>query len=217
MDDTIRNLIIASMVLVLASLYGGDTLGSWFHWERETDYNDGDSFSSVTEFYLEGYESESEFNAGADSIYEDEKVDHDPDYDDNDCEGTSDCDEMYDLMQGKIQNLLYIVILAGGVALYFLNDGDNEKATLACLAMGGAGLLAVLLFVASFPEAMDDDLDAFDSTDGFDDDPSIFGEDTQKDDDSDVETDRSWRPGFALALVALSGILGMGAYFELKQ
>ena len=217
MDDTIRNMVIASMVLVLASLYGGDTLGSWFHWERETANDDGDTSSSITEFYLEGYELEYEFDAGSDSGLEDEKEDYDSDYDDNDCSGNSDCDEIYDLMQGKIKNLMYILLLAGGVALYFLNDGDREKATLACLAMGGAGLLAALLFVASFPEAMDDDLDIFDSTDGFDEDPSIFGDDTQKDEDFDIETDRSWRPGFALALVALSGILGMAAYYELKQ
>jgi len=217
MDDSVRNMVIASMVLILASLYGGDTLGSWFLWERDVDWKDGDLESYKTEFYLEGIEVEYEFDAGADSVYEDEKDDFDADYDDNDCAGNSDCDEIYDLMQGKIKNLMYILLLAGGVALYFLNDGDREKATLACLAMGGAGLLAALLFVASFPEAMDDDLDIFDSTDGFDEDPSIFGEDTQKDEDFDIETDRSWRPGFALALVALSGILGMAAYYELKQ
>ena len=39
----VRNMIIASIVLVLSSLYGGDTLGSWFHWERDVDWNDGDT------------------------------------------------------------------------------------------------------------------------------------------------------------------------------
>ena len=217
MDDTLRNMIIASMVLVLASMYGGDTLGSWFHWDEEVDWNDGDTASFTSEFYLEGYEYEAEFDAGSDSGMEDTKEDFDADYDDNDCSGSSDCDEMYDLMNGKIKNLLYIILLAGGAALYFLNDGDQEKGALACLAMGGAGLLAVLLFASSFPEAIDDDLDFFESSDGFDEDPSIFGDDTQKDEDSTVETDRSWRPGFAFALVGLSGIIGMAAYFELKN
>ena len=224
MDDSVRNMVIASMVLILASLYGGDTLGSWFLWERDVDWKDGDLESYKTEFYLEGIEVEYEFDAGADSVYEDEKDDFDADYDDNDCAGNSDCDEIYDLMQGKIKNLMYILLLAGGAALYFLNDGDREKATLACLAMGGAGLLAALLFVVSFPEAFHDDTDAFDSSiDDFDEDPSIFGEDSQTtDEDNDyygenVDIDRSWRPGFALALVALSGILGMAAYYELKQ
>ncbi len=217
MDDTLRNMIIASMVLVLASLYGGDTLGSWFHWERNIDFNDGDTSESITEFYLEGYEMEYDFDAGSESELEDDKIDFDADYDDNDCSGFSDCDEMYDLMQGKIKNLLYIILLAGGAALYFLNDGDQEKGALACLVMGGAGLLAVLLFASSFPEAMDDDLDAFEDSDsGFDDDPSIFGDDS-KTSDYNAEYDRSWRPGFAFALVGLSGIIGMAAYFELKN
>ena len=217
MDDTVRNMIIASMVLVLASMYGGDTLGSWFHWERDIDYNDGDSSESITEFYLEGYEMEYEFDAGTTSSMEDEKDDFGPDYDDNDCGGTSDCDEMYDLMGSKIKNLLYIILLAGAVALYFLNEGDREKASMASLVMGGAGILAVLLFATSFPEAMDDDLDAFDAADGFDEDPSLFGDDSQNVEDYNWDVDRSWRPGFAFALIALSGIVGLGAYFELKN
>ena len=217
MDDTLRNMIIASMVLVLASMYGGDTLGSWFHWENNVDSNDGDTLEVITEFYLEGYEMELEFDAGPDSFEDDYKDDLDPDYDDNDCSGNSDCDEMYDLMNGKIKNLLYIILLAGGAALYFLNDGDQEKGAIACLVMGGAGLLAVLLFASSFPEAMDDDLDAFeDSYSDFDEDPSIFGDDS-KSTDNNEEYDRSWRPGFAFALVGLSGIIGMAAYFELKN
>ena len=116
MDDMIRNMIIASMVLVLASLYGGDTLGSWFHVDGEIEAKDSDSDYEVefkAEFYLEGYEYEvSTSGDGGDG-----EEDGDIDYDDKDCSnpdysGASDCDEMYDLMQGKIQNLLYIVILA---------------------------------------------------------------------------------------------------------
>jgi hypothetical protein len=217
MDDTLRNMIIASMVLVLASMYGGDTLGSWFHWEKNIDYNDGDASTTIFEFYSEGYEMEYEFDAGTETGMTDTDDKADADYDDNDCSGNSDCDEMYDLMNGKIKNLLYIILLAGGVALYFLNDGDREKGALACLAMGGAGLLAVLLFASSFPEAMDDDLDAFeDSYSDFDEDPSIFGDDS-KSTDYNEEYDYSWRPGFAFALVGLSGIIGMAAYFELKD
>ena len=82
-------------------------------------------------------------------------------------------------MQGKIQNLLYVIIPAGGAALYFINEGDQEKAALASLAMGGAGLLVAGLFFLNFPEAFDDDTGAFDSElDGFDEDPSIFGDDS---------------------------------------
>ena len=223
MNDSVRNMVIASIVLVLAAMYGGDTLGSWFHWQKEIDYNDeGMSEESIIEFYLEGYKWEVEF-VGGDSGYEDDDEDGDPDYDDNDCDASGDCDELYDLMQGKIQNLLYVIILAGGAALYFVNDGDQEKAALACLAMGGAGLLAAGLFVLSFPEALNDDMEPFENNlDDFEDDPSIFGDDSQTtDDDSDyydenVDIDRSWRPGFAFVLVALSGLVGMAAYAELK-
>ena len=207
---------MASIVLVLAAMYGGDTLGSWFQWQKEIDYNDGDTEETTREYYLEGYQWEYEFDAGEDggTDYDD---DGDPDYDDNDCAGTSDCDELYDLMQGKIQNLLYVIILAGGAALYFINDGDQEKAALACLAMGGASLLAAALFALNFPEALDDDTEAFEL---LDDDPSLLGDNNDYGeeifDDSEIDTEVNWRPGFAFVLVALSGLLGMGAYAELK-
>jgi len=223
MNDSVKNMILASIVLVLASMYGGDTLGSWFHWQTEIDYNDGDTQEDVTEFYLEGYKWEWEFDAGGETGLSDNDDDDDIDYDDNDC-SSGDCDELYDLMQGIIQNLLYVVILAGGAALYFINDGDQEKGALACLTMGGAALLAVGLFTLSFPEALHDDMEAFESQrDDFDEDPSLFGDDRQTTDadnffyGENVDIDRSWRPGLAFLLVTLSGIFGMAAYTELKN
>jgi hypothetical protein len=212
-------MIIASIVLVLAALYGGQTLGSWFFVSGEVEDTEDNSRTIDFEasFNLEGYEYEVSIRDGDDKEKEDGKID----YDDNDCSspdygGASDCDEMYDLMQGKIQNLLYVVILAGGAALYFLNNGDEEKGSLACLAMGGAGLLAVVLFTTGFPEALDDDTDAFEI---IDEDPSVigdnndFGEECAEEESCEV----NWRPGFAFALVGLSGILGMAAFFELKN
>ena len=174
---------------------------------------------------MEGYEYEVIIN---ENDGDKEEYDGDPDYDDNDCSlpdssNSGDCDEMYDLMQGQIQKLLYVVILAGGVALYFINDGDQEKGALACLAMGAAGLLAAGLFALNFPEAFDDDTEAFESSiDDFDEDPSLFGDDKQTTDvdnvwyGENVDIDRNWRPGFAFLLVVLSGIVGMAAYAELK-
>ena len=219
MDDMIRNMIIGSIVLVLASLYGGDTLGSWFHVDAEIEDKElGGEIELKAEFYLEGYEYEVSVSGDGES----EDFDGDVDYDDKDCsspdwDGASDCDEMYDLMQGKIQNLLYIVILAGGAALFFLNDGDEEKGSIACLVMGGAGLLAVMLFATGFPEALDDDTEAFETVD---EDPSVMGDNNDFGEDmfgSDTDSELNWRPGIALALVALSGILGMAAYFDLKK
>ena len=222
MEDSVRNMIIASIVLVLAAMYGGDTLGSWFQWKKEIDWKDGDTEEYTTEFHLEEFKAEYEFDAGGLTEYEDSDDNLKMDYDDNDCGDSGDCDELYDLMQGKIQNLLYVIILAGGAALYFINEGDQEKAALASLAMGGAGLLVAGLFFLNFPEAFDDDTGAFDSElDGFDEDPSIFGDDSlTTDSDSyygdNVGVDRTWRPGFAFLLVLLSGIIGMAAYTELK-
>jgi len=219
MDDMIRNMIIGSIVLVLASLYGGDTLGSWFHVDAEIEDKElGGEIELKAEFYLEGYEYEVSVSGDGES----EDFDGDVDYDDNDCSnpdysGASDCDEMYDLMQGKIQNLLYIVILAGGAALFFLNDGDEEKGSIACLVMGAAGLLSVMLFATGFPEALDDDTEAFEL---IDEDPSIMGDNNDFGEEmfsSDADSEINWRPGFALVLVALSGILGMAAYFDLKR
>ena len=214
MDDSVRNMIVGSIVLVLLSMYGGDTLGSWFHWEHDTDFNDGDRGEIVIDFYLKEYKMEGEFNAGSESGLSDDDYDEDFDYDDNDCAVTTDCDEMEDLMQGKIKNLLYIVILAGFAALYFLNDGDQEKGALACLAMGGAGLLAAALFALNFPEALDDDTEVFEL---IDDDPSLLGDNNDYGEDIGLDTKVNWRPGFAFVLVALSGLVGMGAYAELKN
>ena len=219
MDDSVRNMIIASIVLVLAAMYGGDTLGSWFQWKKEIDWKDGDTEEYTSEFYLEEIKMEYEFDAGGLTEYEDTDDNLKRDYDDNDCGDSGDCDELYDLMQVKIQNLLYVIILAGGAALYFINEGDQEKAALASLAMGGAGLLVAGLFFLNFPEAFDDDTGAFDSElDGFDEDPSIFGDDSLTTDTygDNVGVDRTWRPGFAFLLVLLSGIIGMAAYTELK-
>mgnify|MGYP001341213129 CR=1 FL=1 len=216
MDDAVRNLVIGSIVLVLAALYGGQTLGSWFFIEGEMEVEDdyGETIEFTANFNLEGWEYEVTIE---DNGYK-EDYDGDPDYDDKECSfpdssGSSDCDELYDLMQGQIQKLLYVVILAGGVALYFINDGDQEKGALACLAMGGAGLLAAVLFALNFPEALDDDTEAFEIVD---EDPSLLGDNNDFLEDDGADTQVNWRPGFAFVLVALSGLLGMGAYAELK-
>ena len=216
-EESVRNMIIGSIVLVLASMYGGDALGSWFYAEGERTQDDGDYREGNVNFNLEGYEYEWD-NSGDNN----DSGGGRPDYDDNDCKtleglldsGGGDCDELYDLMQGKIKNLLYIVILAGLAALYFLNEGDREKGAMACLAMGGAGLLAVVVFAVSFPDALDDDTEAFETVD---EDPSLFGDNDDFESDSSWETEVNWRPGFALALVGLSGILGMAAYSAVKN
>ena len=207
MDDSVRNIIIGSIVLVLASMYGGDSLGSWFTFEVEGDSPPNPySFKTSANFMLTEYEIEIEGSNGS--------FDEKSDYDDSDavfCD--TDCDELNDLMIGKIQKLLYVVILAGFAALYFLNEGDREKGAMACLAMGGAGLLAVGMFALYFPEALDDDQNSFGE---MGEDPSLFG-DESFDEAGQFEGDAKWRPGIAFALVGLSGILGMAAYSAVKN
>ena len=83
--------------------------------------------------------------------------------------------------------------------------------------MGAAGLLSVVLFATGFPEALDDDTDAFGM---IDEDPSVMGDNNdfaEENMSEDFDSKINWRPGFAFLLVGLSGIIGLGAYFELKN
>lgn len=219
MDESTRNLVIGSIVLVLAAMYGGDTLGSWFVWDREVDYNDGTDSTTKTNFYLEGLEYEYRYSDPDNVDGGSERDKGNVDYEDNDCTGFgvggNDCEELEDLMMGKIKNLLYIIIVAGFATLYFMTQGANEEmAANACLVMGGAALLATAMFAMSFPEALDDDMGTYEL---IDDDPSLFGDDKETDDSDGYEYDRSWRPDIAWVLVLLSGIVGMAAYTELKR
>ena len=219
MDDTVKKMIIGTIVLALASMYGGDSLGSWYTfkidgaeyedvvtntdtWDIEREYS---PYKSSFNFMLTEYEVKLEMDGS--------QMDGKSDYDDWDapfCD--SDCDELNDLMTGKIQKLLYVVVLAGFAALYFLNQDDKEKGAMACLAMGGAALLAVVIFTLSFPEAMDDDQNNFDEIGEA---PSFFGDKDIVEDK--VEADAKWRPGIAFALAGLSGILGIATYWKLKS
>ena len=124
MDDEVRKMIMASIGLLLVSLYGGSTLGSWFYVEGELDdeYSNG-SIDFKANFFLKSWEYEVVIQEDGDKEDYDDTVD----YDDDECSfpdssNSDDCDEMYDLMQGQIQKLLYVVILAGFAALYFLKE-----------------------------------------------------------------------------------------------
>ena len=219
MEDSVRNLIVGSIVLVLASMYGGDTMGSWFVMKTEVENDSLDSsYTGTDTYYLTETKSDLEYDG--DDMPDDE--DYDTDYDDDECtvdDGEyEECKELTGLMVDKIQNLLYVVILAGFAALYFLNDDDEEKGAMACLVMGGAGLLAVAMFGLSFPEALEDDVGIWEIIEESFDmnaDPSLFG--SEEDEEDGIEYKISWRPDIAFALVGLSGILGMAAYSEVKN
>lgn len=219
MEDSVRNLIVGSIVLVLASMYGGDTMGSWFVMKTEVENDSLDSsYTGTDTYYLTETKSDLEYDG--DDMPDDE--DYDTDYDDDECtvdDGEyEECKELTGLMVDKIQNLLYVVILAGFAALYFLNEDDEEKGAMACLVMGGAGLLAVAMFGLSFPEALEDDVGIWEIIEESFDmnaDPSLFG--SEEDEEDGIEYKISWRPDIAFALVGLSGILGMAAYSEVKN
>jgi len=206
--------------LVLVSMYGGDTMGSWFVMKVEIEDDDTDvSMVGSDKYYLTATKGELEY--GGEGMPDDE--DYDIDYDDDECRIDDDgdyeeCKEVTGLMVDKIQNLLYVVILAGLAALYFLNEGDDEKGAMACLAMGGAGLLAVAMFGLSFPEVLEDDAGVWEiMEDSFDmnANPSLFGTENEYEDGLSIAV--SWRPDVAFALVFLSGILGIAAYERLNS
>ena len=216
MDESTRNLVIGSIVLVLAAIYGGDTLGSWYSFNGEVQSTENSYGVELSvNFVLEEVETEAKVTSADGST---DKDSDSVDYDDNDC----DCDEIEDLMLGKIKNLLYIVVVAGFASLYFMSQGANEEmAANACLVMGGAALLTTAMFALSFPEAFDDDTEMFEGMRcDFDDDgedPSIYGSEDCENDSGTMESEWSWRPGLAWVLVLLSGIMGMAAYADLKR
>ena len=213
MNEGVRNLIVGSLVLVLASMYGGDTLGSWFVMKTEME-SGGDSYTGIDKYYLTDSSSDLDYQGAG--MPDDEN--YDTDYDDDECAVNNDgdfveCKELSGLMVDKIQNLLYVVVLAGFAALFFLSQDDDEKGAMACLVMGGAGLLAVGMFALSFPEALDDDTGVFELLEEWydlDADTSLAGSDRRSQDG--VELSVSWRPDIAFVLVLLSGILGIAAY-----
>jgi hypothetical protein len=216
MDESTRNLVIGSIILVLAAMYGGDTLGSWYLFTGESHSTDTSAGAEMSmNFVLEEVEAETKYiSTDGNSDRDSESVD----YDDNDC----DCDEIEDLMQGQIKNLLYIAVLAGFASLYFMSQGANEDmAANACLAMAGASLLTTAMFALSFPNALDDDTEMFEDMgcdpDDRGEDPSFYGSEDCEDDSGTVEQEWNWRPGFAWVLVLLSGIMGMAAYADVKR
>ena len=194
MDNTAKNLVIASIVLTLLVMFGRNALGSWFVLETDSPYA-ADEYKA--NFYLTEYKGEGN--------EEDVDIEYGDDY-----QGIKVLTDMEELMIEKIQNLLYINIFAGIVALYFLSEDDDEKASLSALIMGVASLAAIFLFATSFAEALDDDIGYFDM---MDEDPSLFG----SYDHEDGDTEEKWRPDIAVLLVFVSGLFGMAAYFEIKS
>ena len=215
MGGNVRNMVVGSIVLILASMYGGDSLGSWFVVKVDVEDDNTNEFRGGTmKYYLTKRTAEYEYDGDAP---DDTPWDYSRDYDNNRCaDFGDDCDELTGLMVVKIKNLLYLAILAGLAALYFFNEDEDEKGAMACLSMGCAGLLAIAMFGLSFPEALEDDTGTWSvMASDLDADPSLFG--TENEEEDGVELSVSWRPDIAFALVFLSGILGVVAYWAQKD
>ena len=213
------------MALTFFAIFGGNWMGAWFTIHSLEDVEGSTVSEGVTYFKL----GERAFVVEITYDGETEKDTENIDYDDNDCGLAGDCDELDDLMMGKIRVLLYIQLLAGIAVFYFLNtegvipEKNYDGGEKACLVVGGAGLLALVLFLSSFPEALEDDSQFFEALDK---DPSFLGYKEWEDEDAEMgvvgpglryEFAISWRPSVAPFLVLFSGSAAIGAYLEIKN
>ena len=245
MRAVIRYLVIASMALSFFALFGGNWAGAWFTiyiseeqyvfedsqllWSETSEsvtYFKVDEVIFITETKVEGKTEDDSGNI---------------DYEDNNCAynrsdsysergaGGEDCDNLGDLMMGKIGTLLYVQLLAGIAVFYFLNTDDfileenYDRGEKASVVMAGAGLLALILFFFSFPETLEEDLLFFENlsnVDGGNEDVSFLGsKEWEIGSDSDVITQYAvaWRPSFAPFLILFSISAAVGAYLEIKN
>ena len=103
MRAMVRNLIIASMALTFFAIFGGNWMGAWFTIHSLEDVEGSTVSEGVTYFKL----GERAFVVEITYDGETEKDTENIDYDDNDCGLAGDCDELDDLMMGKIRVLLF--------------------------------------------------------------------------------------------------------------
>jgi len=83
MDESTRNLVIGSIVIVLAAMYGGDTLGSWYSFNEEVQSTENSYGVELSvNFVLEEVETEVKVTSADGSTDKDSES---VDYDDNDC------------------------------------------------------------------------------------------------------------------------------------
>jgi len=211
MENFSRNLILVSIILILTSMFGGDLLGSWFY--SETEVKDS-GFLLVEEsinFMLEEVEGKNNCDAPKSQetcieFYGDIKNTADFQYDSGDTEAMED-------VMGQIRGLLYLCFLAIGVILYFINEDKKDNAAIACLLLSGMCILIVLIFVITFPLALDEDTESFSA---FDESPSIYGNVVEEYPNNKVTVHFKWRLGVAPLLILLSGVIALISFYDLK-
>ena len=207
-DDELRNFGIGIAVCAILLLYGGETFAIW-NVQIEQDFVDEDIESwefdikfGTNEMYIE--QPKALTDEGGNGTDSDSK-----EYDDNDCSGSSDCDEMYDFFS-NLKILLYVLLIGGVFIAYMGNTG--EKMEFAPRVIAGAALVSVLILLYIFfslPAAYDEDTDFFDD---MDEDPAFFSDNKEKTNEgtffeADVESKTTFSLGFFIPLVS-AGLAG---------
>ena len=210
-------LAFASIFLILIGMFGGDLLGSWFFIESEVEDSGYLLIENETRFML----SEVEFVTNCDAPKAQEacleyygEIRDTEDYEYGDSE-ESDWEAMEDIMK-QIKGLLYGGLLAACLILYFLNVGEKNRAAIACLFLCGFCILIVLVFVFTFPLAIEEDTKVFSD---IDEKPSLYGNNELEtpDPNDNLVMLTAWQPGVAPLLILLSGVLSGLSYYDIKM
>ena len=214
MKNLPRNLVFASIILILTSMFGGDSLGCWFVDESEVKDSGYLLIEEETRFMLEEVEVKSNCEApkaqeACLELHGEIKRTEDYGYDSDGWEA------MDDIMLGQIKILLYVCLLFACAVLYFLNEKDVEKSAIGCCFLGGGCILIVLVFIFTFPLAVEEDTNLFSDVDET---PSIYGNkelETPEPNDAYVYIEE-WRPGIAPLLILLSGIMALISFYDIN-
>jgi len=191
-------------------------LGSWFVDETEIKDSGFLLIEEDSRFMLEEVEIQSNCDApkaqeACLELYGEVRKTRDHEY------ASENWEAMEDIMLGQIRNLLYVGLLSACAILYFLNEKELDKAAIVCFLLGGICILIVLIFVITFPIAVEEDTKLFSSI-SIEETPSIYGStewESPDPNDSYVYTAK-WRPGIAPLFILLSGIMALISFYEIK-
>ena len=206
--------MLASIILILVSMFGGDLFGSWFFNESEIKDSGFLLVEENSNFMLEEVEVKNNCDAPkAEELcveyYGDIKDTNDYSY------SSSGWEAMEDIMLGQVKVLLYVCLLTSCAILYFLNEEKKDNAAIACLLLSGICILIVLVFVITFPLAVEEDTKLFSNIDKS---PSIYGnaEEESPDPNDNLTSSVKWRPGVAPLFILLAGIMALITFYDIK-
>ena len=199
MEDSVRNLIVGSIVLVLASMYGGDTMGSWFVMNVEVEVDD-ESMVGFDKYYLTETKAELEYDG--DDMPDDESFGYDDDECTTDDDGEfKECKELGSFFS-NLKMMFYALIVCGIGLAYIGNSGENMESI--PTVAGVTALLSVAILAYTFmtlPEAFEEDTKLFESVD---EDPAFFVNAERDDDGGDLHWKAMPHVGYFLPVVSLT-------------